>query len=190
MMKQYGSASSPCTSSIRSTGPVASIALRVQRTSGDSSGVGFSHSRFRFAPAALVRRCPRTLPSGFMLGTTYTTALRSTFLATGSSSSRSLRTKPSIHQDAMDSPGCCLPRIHTTRLAPPSRDHGGSDPATASTAALSSGDDPANAGSGVHVPGSPNLRQSSGRPSRVSPNATCETFGRDDAAATRSRCRS
>ena len=31
--------------------------------------MGLSHSRFRFAPAALVRRWPRQVPSGFMLGT-------------------------------------------------------------------------------------------------------------------------
>ncbi len=38
-------------------------------TSGLRSRVGFSHSRFRFAPTALVRRWPRHVPSGFMLGT-------------------------------------------------------------------------------------------------------------------------
>mmetsp|Transcript_10732 Transcript_10732/g.49392 ORF Transcript_10732/g.49392 Transcript_10732/m.49392 type:complete len:239 (-) Transcript_10732:398-1114(-) len=190
MMKQYGSASSPCTSSIRSTGPHASIALRVHNTSGESCAVGFSHSRFRLAPAAFVRRCPRTLPSGFMLGTTYTAALRSTFLATGSSASRSLRTKPSIHHDAMDSPGCCRPRIHTTRLAPPSRTHGSNVSPMAAIAATSSGDSPANARSGIQLPGSPNRRQSSGRPSRVFPSTTCDTDAGEefDACAMRSRC--
>ena len=117
------------------------------------------------------------------MGTTYTTALRSTFLATGSSASRSLRTKPSIHQDAMDSPGCCLPRIHTTRWRPRSaitmkRRR------KVSTAALSSGDS-REAGSGVH----PGLAEPEAiqRPAVEGvPNAARRSMGRG--GATRSRC--
>ena len=41
---------------------------RRQGTSGLCSREGFFHSRFRFAPEALVLRCPRMLPSGFTLG--------------------------------------------------------------------------------------------------------------------------
>ena len=37
--------------------------------SGLRAASGSIHSRFRLAPAALVRRLPRTLPSGFMFGT-------------------------------------------------------------------------------------------------------------------------
>ena len=36
--------------------------------------LGLIHSRLRLAPAALVRRLPRTLPSGFMFGTMWNTA--------------------------------------------------------------------------------------------------------------------
>ena len=51
-------------------------------------------------------RCPRREPSGFMLGTTRKVhSLRST-RATGSSSSVSFSSAPSIHHSAMLSPGC------------------------------------------------------------------------------------
>ena len=45
------------------------IAACEYTTSGLRSRVGACHSRFRFTPAALVRRWPRRDPSGFMLGT-------------------------------------------------------------------------------------------------------------------------
>ena len=188
MMKQYGSASSPCTSNIRSTGPVASIAARAWKTSGDVSGDGSPHSRLRLAPDAFVLRWPLTAPSGFMFGTTYTVARRNTFFATGSSRSRRRATRPSIHHDAMDSPGCCRPMIQTTRFAPPSRSQGESFDRIVSTAAASSGEFPANCTSGVHAPGRPKRRQSSGRPSRVRPRTWCDTSGAAAARATRSRC--
>ena len=38
-------------------------------TSGLRAASGSIHSRFRFAPAAFVRRLPCTLPSGFIFGT-------------------------------------------------------------------------------------------------------------------------
>ncbi len=50
--------------------PTSSILLRTCQTSGLRSSDGFCHSRLRLAPLALVRVLPRTLPSGFMLGTT------------------------------------------------------------------------------------------------------------------------
>ena len=72
--KVNGSPSSPCTSTKTST-PVASIAASAWSTSGDRASVGASyspvvhHSRLRLAPHALVRRWPRTAPSGFIFGT-------------------------------------------------------------------------------------------------------------------------
>ena len=54
--KFAGMASSPWTSIAKST-PVSSIALRTQRTSGLFSSDGACHSRLRFVPTALVRRC-------------------------------------------------------------------------------------------------------------------------------------
>ena len=74
----------------------------------------------RFAPAALVRRNPRRAPSGFIIGTTRTSARESRAVAMGSAWSRSLRRKPSIHQDAWDSPGCCRAMNHRESLFLPS----------------------------------------------------------------------
>lgn len=56
------------TSIKRSRAPEAKGAQQ-RHTSGLVSKLGLAHSLLRLAPAALVRRCPRQLPSGFMLGT-------------------------------------------------------------------------------------------------------------------------
>ena len=143
-----------------------------------------------------------------MFGTTCTTARRRSFFATGSSSSRSLATKPSIHQLAMVSPGCCLAITHSTRFAPPSRSHGDMRSSMSARAASASAlPAPANRGSGAKrlfapsSPSPPNTKQSSGLPSFVAPSTT--SFARcldADASssvspprvarATRSRCAS
>lgn len=47
-----------------STGRSQHSAITAQRTSGLSSAEGAAHSRFKLAPAALVRRWPRNTPSG------------------------------------------------------------------------------------------------------------------------------
>ena len=116
-----------------------------------------------------------------MFGTTCTTARRSSFFDTGSSSSRSLLTKPSIHQLAIVSPGCCLAMTHSTRFAPPSRSHGDASSNSARAAAASFSLAPANRGSGTNAARasvspsrerSPKIKQSSGLPSLVSPNTT------------------
>ena len=139
-----------------------------------------------------------------MFGTTCTTARRRSFRATGSSSSISLPTKPSIHQLAMVSPGCCRAITHSTRFAPPSRSHGDASSKSARAAAASSSLAPANRGSGVNVFGAfsedsapPKIKQSSGLPSLVSPSTTCfalcseNAFGKLPLArATRSKCAS
>ena len=73
--------------------------------SGLTSGEGSAHSRLRLAPAALVRRWPRQVPSGQMLGTTQNTVSRSRRREMGSWRSSSRRSRPSANHSAIDSPG-------------------------------------------------------------------------------------
>ncbi len=107
--KLAGIASSPCTSRATAT-PLASIASRTQSTSGLRSGEGACHSRLRLTPSALVRRCPRRVPSGFMLGTTWILAFASSGAAAGPVNQSSA---PSIHHSAIGSPGCWRATSHT-----------------------------------------------------------------------------